>query len=253
MTVANRRFVLERMRTAIRSFDAELVFLQEVQGQHHHRAQRFADTWPVAGQCEFLADSIWPHHAYGRNALYDHGHHGNAILSKYPFISWDNLDVSNNRFERRGLLHGIIHHPTLGQDLHLICCHLDLFERGRRQQISKLIARINDAIPRSAPLLIAGDFNDWRTRISPHLAHDLGLIEVHHQLHGNHARTFPVWWPMLRLDRLYARGLTPSAAKSLTGDPWATLSDHAALFAEFADITAPIAANGQPHLPDQAE
>jgi endonuclease/exonuclease/phosphatase family metal-dependent hydrolase len=129
LTPANRRFVLERMRTAIRSVDAEVVFLQEVQGEHRHHAARFVD-WPVAGQCEYLADSIWPHHAYGRNALYDHGHHGNAILSKHPFASWENLDVSNNRFERRGLLHGVIRHPALAKDLHLICCHLDLFERA---------------------------------------------------------------------------------------------------------------------------
>jgi endonuclease/exonuclease/phosphatase family metal-dependent hydrolase len=237
MTVANRRFVLERMRSAIRSINADVVFLQEVQGEHHHRAKRF-DDWPMDGQCEFLADSIWPHHAYGRNALYDHGHHGNAILSKYPFTSWENLDISNNRFERRGLLHGIIRHPTIEHDVHLICCHLDLFERGRRKQIAKLIDRINAAVPAQAPLLVAGDFNDWRARASTTLTEALNLTEVHQHLHGDHARTFPVWLPMLRLDRLYTRGFRAESACTLTGDQWATLSDHAALFAEL-DETNP--------------
>jgi endonuclease/exonuclease/phosphatase family metal-dependent hydrolase len=167
LTVANRRFVLERMRTAIRSVDAEVVFLQEVQGEHRHHATKFAD-WPMDGQCEYLADSIWSHHAYGKNALYDHGHHGNAILSKHPFSAWENLDVSNNRWERRGLLHGVIRHPALQHDLHLICCHLDLFERGRKKQVQKLIDRIASAVPAECPLLVAGDFNDWRARVDPH-------------------------------------------------------------------------------------
>ncbi len=231
LTPANRRFVLERMRTAIRSVDADIVFLQEVQGEHRRRANRFAD-WPVAGQCEYLADSIWPHHAYGRNALYDHGHHGNAILSKHPFMAWENIDVSNNRWERRGLLHGVVKHPALKQDLHLICCHLDLFERGRRKQVEKLVERIAAAVPADAPLLVAGDFNDWRARVSPLLTTELGLVEVHHVLHGDHAKSFPVWWPMLRLDRLYVRGLKPLRAECLTGNPWRSLSDHAALLAE---------------------
>ncbi len=231
LTPANRRFVLERMRTAIRSVDAEVVFLQEVQGEHHKRAARFPD-WPIEGQCEFLADSIWSHHAYGKNALYDHGHHGNAILSKHPFTAWENLDVSNNRWERRGLLHGVVKHPALPHDLHLICCHLDLFERGRKKQVQKLIERIAQAVPAECPLLVAGDFNDWRARVSPLLTTDLGLIEVHHALHGDHAKSFPVWWPLLRLDRLYVRGLKPLRAECLTGDPWRTLSDHAALLVE---------------------
>jgi len=36
-------------------------------------------------QHEFLAHESWLHHAYGKNSVYDSGHHGNAILSRYPF------------------------------------------------------------------------------------------------------------------------------------------------------------------------
>ena len=44
-------------------------------------------------QFEFLADSIWSHYAYGKNAIYQHGHHGNAILSELPFAISNNVDV----------------------------------------------------------------------------------------------------------------------------------------------------------------
>jgi endonuclease/exonuclease/phosphatase family metal-dependent hydrolase len=231
MTAANRRFVLQNMRSAIRSVHPDVVFLQEVQDQNQRRAARHPE-WPSEGQCEFLADTIWPHHAYGRNALYTHGHHGNAILSKYPFTAWENIDISNNRFERRGLLHGVIEHPLCREPLHVLCCHFDLFERGRKKQVQRLIERINAHIPAHAPLIIAGDFNDWRGRISDTLFADLNVQEAHQHLHGVHARTFPAWFPVLPLDRLYVRDLSVLSARTLTGDPWAKLSDHAALLAE---------------------
>ena len=45
--------------------------------------------------------------------------------------------------------------------------------------------------------LIGGDFNDWRSRAEQHLNTDLGLDELFVQLRGRHARTYPVWAPML--------------------------------------------------------
>ena len=68
------------------------VFLQEVQGTHRGRSQAIAK-WPEASQYEFMADEIWPAYAYGRNAVYSDGHHGNAVLSKYPIVRFENHDV----------------------------------------------------------------------------------------------------------------------------------------------------------------
>jgi endonuclease/exonuclease/phosphatase family metal-dependent hydrolase len=232
MSVANRRFVLSAMRNALRSVDADLVFLQEVQNHNQRRAARHAD-WPSEGQCEFLADSIWPHHAYGKNALYAHGHHGNAILSKYPFVQWENIDVSNNRLERRGLLHGVINHPACNEPLHVVCCHFDLLERGRKKQVARLIERVSAHIPSYVPLIIAGDFNDWRARISDTVCADLHMYEAHQHIHGIHARTFPAWFPLLPLDRLYVRGLQTTSVRTLSEKPWTSLSDHVPLVAEF--------------------
>ena len=76
----NRRFILPELREAVRSVGADLVFLQEVLGSHS-RTPRACHPTPPAPQYEYLADSMWPQFAYGRNAVYPEGHHGNAVLS----------------------------------------------------------------------------------------------------------------------------------------------------------------------------
>ena len=98
-----RQARIHHLKQAIAGLDADILFLQEVQGRHDLHAQRHAG-WPDAGQHEFLAGDSH-HHAYGKNAVYQHGHHGNALLSRYPIFSAENHDVSDHRLEQRGILH----------------------------------------------------------------------------------------------------------------------------------------------------
>ncbi len=227
----DRRFVLGAIRQAIQRTHAELVFLQEVVGENKRHSKRVND-WPVATQLEYLADSLWPHFAYGKNAVYTEGHHGNAILSRRPITSYENIDISNNRFERRGLLHATINSLLPGRpDVHLICVHLDLFEKGRIQQLDRIVKRIHEHVPDECPLIIAGDFNDWRENASPILFGELGVQEVFSNLYGKHARSFPAWFPFLPLDRIYTRGFREIEANCFTEPPWDSLSDHGALLA----------------------
>ena len=65
----------------LRSLAPDIVFLQEVQGLHLGHAESHGD-WPSEPQYEFLAQNVWHSAAYGQNMAYDHGHHGNAILSR---------------------------------------------------------------------------------------------------------------------------------------------------------------------------
>ena len=233
----DRRFVLSAIKEAIRQTDAHLVFLQEVVGENKKHSKKVA-AWPEAPPLEFLADSIWQHFAYGKNAVYTEGHHGNAILSKHPILSWENIDISNNRFERRGLLHATIEPLSPGQKpLHAICVHLDLFESGRTLQAERIVKRIHDHVPDDCPLIIAGDFNDWRESVSMVFEQELGTKEVFMALHGKHAASFPAWFPFLRLDRIYLRGFKGIDARCFTQAPWDTLSDHGAIFAELESET----------------
>ena len=230
----NRRFMLESMRERIAETGADIVFLQEIHGVAiKSEAKRKRFSYPEQPHFEYLADQSWPHYAYGRNAIYRKGDHGNAILSMYPFVSWENIDVSIFPRSSRSILHGVIEIPGKSTRLHTLCVHLGLLERERRQQLKALTDRIQQHVPEHEPMIIAGDFNDWRSSAEQHLHSDLGLQELFVTMQGRHARTFPVWAPVLPVDRIYYRGLSPTACACLNSGHWRDLSDHAALFGEF--------------------
>lgn len=216
-----RHNVLSEIRDELHADGADLVFLQEVGGSEGQEVSPH--------QYEVLADQMWPQHAYGRNAVTTGGHHGNALLSKYPIVHWQNIDVSVGGSEPRGILHCVLDVPRAPQ-LHAVCVHLGLRESHRRQQIERLLELITRAIPSGAPLVVAGDFNDWRGRSHLRLLRS-SLEEIHASANGHPARTFPARWPLLQLDRIYVRNLRHRPLQ-LPRRPWATLSDHAPLAGE---------------------
>jgi endonuclease/exonuclease/phosphatase family metal-dependent hydrolase len=229
-TFFNRKFILPELREAVRNVGADVVFLQEVTGSHIKHADKF-DNYPEAPHYEFLADTIWPQFAYGRNAVYTNGDHGNAVLSKFPIVRFENRDVSISGPERRGLLHCELKIPGRSLNVHAICVHLGLIEAHRLLQMQMLCDLVRNEIPAQAPVVVAGDFNDWR-----HRAHAvLELAELHEvfvRATGQAARTFPARLPLLRLDRIYVRNAFGHAPVVLPSDPWSHLSDHAPLAAE---------------------
>ncbi len=224
----NRRYVLPELREAVRAQHADVVFLQEVLGSHSRHGERYPG-WSPLPQYEFLADSLWPQFAYGRNAVYPEGEHGNALLSKFPIVEHHNFDVSVHGSEQRGLLHSVLDLPG-GRRVHTICVHLGLDERQRTQQLH-LLCGLLDSLPPAAPVVIAGDFNDWRQRADPLLA-GRGLREVFSQAFGAPARSFPARWPLLRLDRIYLRNARAHEPRVMSRKPWSHLSDHLPLCVE---------------------
>lgn len=226
----NRRMMVHELRERLHHLNPDLVFLQEVQGLHLGHAEKHAD-WPGRPQHEFLADEIWET-AYGRNMIYDHGHHGNAILSRFPILHAHNQDVTHLQFEKRGLLHCRIALPD-GSPIHCVCVHLSLFGHSRRLQMDALADYIDGLDTPDAPLIVAGDFNDWRNRAGEQLARRLGLREVFSDNRKQQpVRSFPAALPMFRLDRIYVRGFTVDNTVVHFGPPWSAISDHAALSAQ---------------------
>jgi endonuclease/exonuclease/phosphatase family metal-dependent hydrolase len=245
------------LKQAIGLFDADVVFLQEVQGKHDLKAAKYGAEhlgtkhWPAAAQHEYFAgESRHLHAAYGMNAVYDHGHHGNALLSAFPIANMANHDVSDHAYEQRGILHCVLNTPH--GIVHCYVVHLGLFEAGRRRQTQALISAVRASAPDGEPVIIAGDFNDWRNTLSAELRNALGVVEAFDELGGtpsalseimrtlrrkssvNPARTFPSALPFFRLDRIYVRGFKVDNAEVMHGSLWAKLSDHAPIVASLS-------------------
>lgn len=230
VTHFNARFSLHEQRELLRTLRPEIVFLQEVRDQHTPHSKRFAE-WPAQGQAAFLAEAIWPNFSYGKNSVYPAGHHGNAILSKFPIVAEKNANISAHLTEDRGMLHCTIQIPHWAKPLHAICVHLGLFARWRHSQLKMVSDYIDAHVPMDEPLLIAGDFNDWTTRAGSVFASRMGLHEVFERHTGRHARSFPSLLPMLRLDRVYVRGFEIQHAEVHAGTRLIKMSDHAVLSA----------------------
>ena len=237
---------IHALKQALAAMEADILFLQEVQGRHDKYATKHAALWPEQAQHQFLAGESH-YAAYGMNAVYDHGHHGNALLSRFPLVSATNQDVSDHAFEARGILHCVV--KTTVCEVHCYVIHLGLFSGSRKRQTEALIEAVSTSSPAHAPLIIAGDFNDWTNQLSDTLRERLGVTEVfdeHMPTRGfgsylrmlsgrgpknKPARTFPAALPWLRLDRIYVRGFKVDAAQVLCGPLWAKLSDHAPIVA----------------------
>ncbi|MFL6707262.1 MAG: endonuclease/exonuclease/phosphatase family protein, partial [Massilia sp.] len=133
--------------------------------------------------------------------------------------------------------------------VHCFVVHLGLFEAGRSRQTQALIDCVNASAGNGEPVIIAGDFNDWRNTLSAKLRDKLGVTEVFDELgtgsalggmvrglmgakrKATPARTFPAALPYFRLDRIYVRGFQVDHAEVLHGPLWARLSDHAPIVA----------------------
>lgn len=225
------KFILSDIRENLRSINSDIVFIQEAIG-HNTTDKHKIDDWPDANQIEYLAHGNWQYFAYGANKLHKQGHHGNAILSKFPIENIKNFDLTTNRFEQRGLLSADID-VGLNDPMHLLCTHLNLLESGRKVQAEKIIKIIDELTKDHSPLILCGDFNDWRKKIIHKLNQELGLNEIFHHFLGENPNSFPSFLPRLSLDRIFFRNLEAIEAKGLKDGPWKNLSDHLPLLAEF--------------------
>ncbi len=223
------------MKNFISESKADIVCLQEVVGKNN----KFKDQGLIDSQFEFLADQLWPHYSYGHNAVYDHGHHGNLILSKFPILEFKNIDISTNVWEQRGLLLCKILLPEIKSNenfLFVACSHLNLLHTGRLKQYQKIKHQIILNDDNKTPFVMAGDFNDWNKKCAHVFEQELQMKEVHKSIKGSFAKTFPAAYPFFCLDRIYVKNVKIKSAEILKPKLAHTasdyLSDHLALLCE---------------------
>ena len=220
-----RRLEIHNLGHAVEQFDADLVCLQEVRKMNRGGARRFAH-WPDQPQADFLAPEGYQA-VYRTNAVTRQGEHGNALLSRWPVLTHQHEDMSDHRFEQRGLLHSEV--QVGSKVVHVIVVHLGLIPASRMRQAQQLGDFIRREVPAEAPLLVAGDFNDWGPQMSRAMK-DLQLLAFE----GAKPLTFPSRLPVVQLDYIYARHLRPVSVQVPRGRIWWRMSDHLPLIAEFA-------------------
>lgn len=219
-----RRLEIHNLGHAVEQIDADVVCLQEVRKLHRREARHFK-RWPDLPQAEFLAPEGYEA-VYRTNAFTRYGEHGNALLSRWPVIDHQHEDMSDHRFEQRGLLHVEVN--AHGHTVHVIVVHLGLIPASRTRQVAQLKRFILREVPAQAPLLVAGDFNDWGVQIR----RALGAVDLVAFEDGRNA-TYPARLPMVQLDHIYSRGLKPLGLQIPHGRVWWRMSDHLPLIAEF--------------------
>ena len=219
-----RRLEIHNLGHAVEQLDADIVCLQEVRKLHRGEA-RFFSRWPEMPQAEFLAPDGYEA-VYRTNAVTRHGEHGNAMLSRWPVLDHQHEDMSDHRFEQRGLLHSEV--MVHGQAIHVVVVHLGLIRASRERQVAQLLRFIAREIGADVPLLVAGDFNDWGVMVQRAMA-TIGLVAFN----GTRQATFPSRLPLVQLDHVFARGLQPISLQVPRGRIWWRMSDHLPLIAEF--------------------
>lgn len=227
-----KRLEIHNLGLGIEALDADLVFLQEVRHFHHREAHHFKRTsfgWPEQPQADFLAPEGYEV-AYRTNAVTRGGEHGNALLSRWPLGEVGHHDVSDHRFEQRGLLHVAV--QWNGLKVHAVVAHLGLMHSGRVRQVERIADYIAAEVPAGELLVVAGDFNDWGVKLDAPMR-EIGLQRAVGPLQGAlQQRTFPSRVPVFSLDRIYTRGFECRVTLVPHGPAWARMSDHLPLVAE---------------------
>ena len=220
-----RRLEIHNLGHAVEQLDADIICLQEVRKEHRREEQYFT-RWPAQPQADFLAPEGFEA-VYRTNAITRHGEHGNAMLSRWPVIAHQHENISDHRFEQRGLLHSEV--MLHGRAVHVLVVHLGLIHASRVRQVAQLRRFVAREVPADAPLIVAGDFNDWGDTVQRSLG-AIGLAAFGER----RSPTFPSRLPLAQLDYVYVRGLTPLNAHVPRGRIWWRMSDHLPLIAEFA-------------------
>lgn len=230
----DRRYDLERIWRVIEEENPDLICLQEVTFGarltcYHDQPELLARQLAASDRC------------FQMNVQYLAGGYGNLILARWPLGQKHDVSLQMNQRKPRGAQLVVVGTPE-GR-LHLVNWHLGLSGKERRWQANRLLLHSQFLSSAHLPTLIVGDFNDWGNALArgPLAAHDF------QQVTGppSRFRSFPAFFPMLSLDKAFARGdIAVREVRVVRTRLARRASDHLPLVIDFH-------LNG--HLPDDAQ
>ena len=198
----NARFKLEPIAEVLRHHDADIVLLQEVTvGARRARHLHLGEELQRLCGYPFQATELNVHFRTG-------GGYGNCTLSRLPIRRVRNLDLTISWHKRRACLWTTLELPHRTTRLRVGNLHLGLSAGERHRQIERLlhldpVARLGH----DEPLILGGDFNDWRNQLWPRWFRDRGFHYATRHQRAFGIRTFPSYSPLGALDKVFVRGL----------------------------------------------
>lgn len=198
----DRRYRPERIAEVISHYDPDILLLQEVD-VGAKRSSRHS-------QAEILAELLaYNHHCWYPNVkVRGGGHHGNAILSRFPLVEPNNIDITTPPKKKRSVVHTrhrLHFESESGQHsrtLHLFNMHLGLSQIERKIQLVKFLeSHPFQGMHHDTPIIVGGDLNDVYGNLGSKLLAPAGF-----QTLAKLPATFPSYAPMRALDGLYVRG-----------------------------------------------
>jgi len=228
----DRRFRLDRIATVLEHHDADVVLLQEVD-EGVPRSRRLDLARELASALDY------PHLAVGHNVQLRKGRYGNATLSRHPIRKHRNIDLTVGRLRGRGCQHTrlVVTGPRgARRRLDTFNLHLGLSALERGWQIERLFrARELAGLGRRTPCVIAGDFNDWRSLLSPFFHDDHAFRSATRSGRRNRPfATYPSFFPQGALDRIFYRGAMKLVGALRSRHRFVKVaSDHLPIVADF--------------------
>jgi endonuclease/exonuclease/phosphatase family metal-dependent hydrolase len=229
----DRVYRLHRVVQVLRDLDADVVCLQEVdkgvpRSQHENQAERLAQ------------ELGYEHAALGLNVKVKDGAYGNLTLSRYPLEDVHNVDLTIAPKKRRsGLVTRIVTGPAHGWLVANV--HLGLMHLERRMQVKRLLEHLFAGAHPNQPLVIAGDWNEWATRVVRSVINEHGFHLARTDARPRGERTWPSRRPVLALDKiLYRDPVRCHHVACVLDDVTRVTSDHLPLVVELETPLQPV-------------
>lgn len=218
----------DRVRTVLGEFDADIIALQEFDNRARHR-------WPHIAPEDFSSP-------LGMNCITqetitdpDGGYQGNVLLTRHSVVDVRHIDLGRSGAETRRAIVSLVDMPE--GPLVVVATHLGLSVAGRRRQAGVLVEAV-EAFAGDHPVIMLGDFNEWLPVGGCH------AIFTRRFDGGARPRTFPVWAPLLPLDRIWVGGgLELNASRVHRSAAADAASDHLPLVASVSASSNTRAAN----------
>lgn len=147
---------------------ADIIGLEEI--ERHSPRSMFED------QPRLLAEALGLYYHFEPALSVGPFEFGNALLSRYPIISTERIELKSHKEDRVALLATL---EVQGEPLRVLVTHLGLVKQERAHDVEELNKRLQE---REGPVLVLGDFNTnlqapelqpWLQHLQPTTEHEV--------------------------------------------------------------------------------